>query len=229
MGVRCVLNPYRSRQWANFKNEVIEIDGGKCTSCSRSKAHGAVLQVHHRQYISDRMPWEYPHELCFTLCSRCHAAEHGIIPPNFGWSYAGWEDLGSLIGTCDCCGTAIRYSFLIDHPNWFPLEVGTVCCDNLTSEQVASGVMDSQRRYRARLKTFSKSKRWHSLTEDIHNIRYKNCFIQVLKESDGFRLRIDQINGKLRFDDLDSAKAAVFRGIEDGSIRKYVSKHSKRT
>lgn len=223
------MDLYRSRQWKNFKNEVIEIDGGKCTECGRSKDDGIVLQVHHRKYLSGRKPWDYPYDLCYTLCRGCHAAEHGIIPPKFGWSYAGWEDLGSLIGTCDCCGTAIRYSFLIDHEKWFPLEVGEVCCDNLTSEQVAGGIMDSQRRYRARLKTFMKSRRWHSLTENIYNIRHKDHFIQILRERDEYRIRVNQIYGKQRFGDLASAKAAVFHGIESGAIQKYVSRQRNRT
>ena len=223
------MNPYRSRRWAEFKDEIIRIDGGRCTECGRSKADGVVLQVHHRKYLPNRKPWEYPYELCFTLCKGCHAAEHGIIPPKFGWSYAGWDDLGSPVGTCECCGKAIRYTFLIDHPKWLPLEVGEVCCDNLTSEQAASGVIDSQRRYRARLATFLKSKRWHSLIKGVHAISYKHNFIQIHKEADGFCIRINQIKGRRRFDELDDAKKAIFQGVENGSIQNYVSKHRKHT
>jgi hypothetical protein len=221
------LDRYRSRQWYDFKNEVIKIDRGQCTCCGRSKADGVVLQVHHREYLPGRKPWEYPYELCFTLCSGCHAAIHGIIPPKFGWSHAGWDDLGSLDGTCDCCGQSIRYVFLIDHPSWHPLEVGEECCGNLTSEQAARGGLDSERRYRARLKTFLSSTRWCSLLTGIYIIRHEGRLIQIHRELDGFHIRIDGVEGRLRFDHLDAAKTAIFQGMENGRIQRYVAKYRK--
>ncbi|MCX7257277.1 MAG: hypothetical protein NTZ64_11205 [Polaromonas sp.] len=127
------MKPYRSREWKIFRNEVIRLDGGACSNCGKTASDGAILQVHHKQYFSGRSPWDYPYNLCETLCKGCHAAEHGLIPPKFGWEHVGWDDLGELNGICECCGTSIRYIFLVQHPKWNPMEVGEICCDNLTS------------------------------------------------------------------------------------------------
>jgi len=37
-----------------------------------------MLSVHHRYYVSGRMPWEYP-DWCFkTLCKQCHEGAHDL-------------------------------------------------------------------------------------------------------------------------------------------------------
>ena len=154
------MKPYRSTDWKEFRNDVIRLDGGVCVRCSRGPSDGVVLQVHHKQYLFGHKPWEYPYELCETLCRGCHAAEHGKIMPRFGWDQVGWDDLGDLTGKCDYCGTEIRYVFLIQHKKWHTMEVGEICCDNLTCSQVASEHMESIRRFSARRKRFVSSSRW---------------------------------------------------------------------
>lgn len=154
------MDAYRSKDWHSFRREVVRLDNQACTLCGRKESEEVILQVHHKQYLQGRKPWEYPYQLCMTVCKGCHAAEHGIIPPKFGWEHVGWDDLGNLDGTCECCGKSIRYVFLVTHKAWTSMEVGEVCCDNLTSTQVASGVMESRRRYSTRLKTFISSTRW---------------------------------------------------------------------
>lgn len=148
------MKSYRNSQWDEYRRKVIILDGSICSACKRSEANGVVLQVHHKSYITGLAPWEYPFHMCETLCKGCHAAEHGIIPPKFGWEYLGHDDLGDLIGTCECCGSALRHSFLIQHTKWGTMEVGTVCCDNLTSSEIATNLIESQRRYNDRLKRF---------------------------------------------------------------------------
>jgi hypothetical protein len=130
------MHHYCTADWRAFRAKVIDLDGGICLTCGRNKANGAVLQVHHKQYLPGHKPWEYPFELCETMCSGCHAALHGHVPPRFGWEHAGWDDLGDLTGTCECCGTSIRYVFMLQHPKWYAMEVGEICCDNLTSTQL---------------------------------------------------------------------------------------------
>lgn len=144
------MKQYRTAEWKAFRKRVIDLAGGVCSKCKRDDLDGLVLQVHHLFYVAGRAPWEYNPEDCAVLCKGCHAAEHGIIAPFFGWDFHGWDDLGGLYGTCDCCGKSLRYLFLVGHPKWGTMEVGETCCDNLTSTQAASGHMDSRRRYISR-------------------------------------------------------------------------------
>lgn len=41
-----------------------------------------ILQVHHKKYIQERMPWEYAEEDLITLCNECHNIYHSesLIP-----------------------------------------------------------------------------------------------------------------------------------------------------
>jgi hypothetical protein len=120
------MKQYRKNDWAVFRKEIIELDGGVCKKCNRSESDGVILQVHHKEYIRGKLPWEYPYQMCETLCKGCHAEEHGRVPPKSGWEYCGSNDLGDLNGTCELCGTSIRYVFYVSHEKWPTLEVGTV-------------------------------------------------------------------------------------------------------
>ena len=40
------------------------------------KPEQIVLQVHHKYYILDKLPWDYPNESLITLCISCHQKEH---------------------------------------------------------------------------------------------------------------------------------------------------------
>jgi len=222
------VRPYRTAEWAAFRAEVIRLDGGACLSCGRGPADGVVLQVHHKQYIPGHSPWEYPHEYCETMCAGCHAAKHGYIPPKFGWEHAGWDDLEDLVGTCECCGTAIRYVFLIQHPDWRTLEVGEICCDNLTSTQVASGFMESRRRYAERLKRFVSSPRWLVRPGNVHHIIQKRLTLEVVPKNGSYFLRIEWRPGKVTFPTVLDAKAKAFELIESGAIDAYLRKLRER-
>ena len=68
-----MANPYADRQWAAFREKVVNLDGAMCVECGRTRSDGVVLQVHHRQYIRGRKPWEYDYADCETLCKGCHA------------------------------------------------------------------------------------------------------------------------------------------------------------
>lgn len=223
--IALLVDSYRSKDWKKFRDEVIRLDGNACSKCERTSADGAVLQVHHKHYLPGRKPWQYAYDACYTLCSGCHAAEHGIIPPKFGWEHAGWEDLGDLIGKCDCCGTAIRYSFMVSHADWHPMEVGEVCCDHLTSSQVASSHMESKRRYSSRLKRFVSSSRWSAYSNGKNLITHKGFSITITPAPDGYRTSVNGTMGKARHENLLGAKAAIFEVIESGKMRAYFSKH----
>lgn len=217
------MHPYRTADWAAFRAEVIRLDGGACLTCGRSQSDGAILQVHHKQYLPGHKPWEYAFELCETICSGCHAALHGHIPPKFGWEHIGWDDLEDLNGTCECCGTSIRYVFMLQHPKWRPMEVGEICCDNLTSSQVASGFMESKRRYADRLKRFVGSSRWSVRPGDVHHIRQKKLNLEIVPKDGSYLLRVDWQPGKLRFASVNEAKAKAFEIIESGKAQEYLA------
>ena len=154
--------------------------------------------------------------MCETLCKGCHAAEHGIIPPKKGWEYCGNDDLEDLIGTCEACGSSIRHVYYIDHPNWPTLEVGTVCCDNLTGTNTAS----SLRRLQDRKNKFINSKRWKQVDQN-YQIKQKKVDVLIYKEAGGYKLSMNQVNGKMRFQSLVDAKEKVFDFIDSGEAEEF--------
>jgi len=50
----------------------MERDGFICQSCGDETN---TLNVHHKYYIKDKKPWEYPDNLLITLCEICHECE----------------------------------------------------------------------------------------------------------------------------------------------------------
>lgn len=222
------MDGYRTTDWAAFRAAVIRRDGGACTHCGRGSADGVVLQVHHAEYMPGRKPWAYPAALCITMCKGCHAALHGHIPPKFDWEHIAWDDLGDLIGTCECCGTAIRYVFMISHRKWRPMEVGQHCCDNLTSTQVATDILESKLRYAARLRRFLASPKWREGFNGEINIRHCKRVIRVVPKDGQFCLVIDLNGGKAQYPTLDDAKAKAFEVLESGAFDKYLARRRVR-
>lgn len=215
-------------RWNKFRIEVIELDGGVCVRCGRGPNDGAVLQVHHKKYINGKLPWDYPYKLCETLCKGCHAAEHGKIPPKTGWIYLSEDDLGDLSGACEYCGNGIRYSFLISHENWEPMEVGTVCCDNLTGTQLASNHMESIQRFDRRRSRFVSSLRWKEQRK-IFSISQKGIGVELRLSPEGFHIYMDGYKGKKVFATVEPAKAAVFDVIENGQAERFLLQRKRKS
>lgn len=214
------MNHYAKRQWQEFRDNVIESDGNRCTVCGR---HGSevVLQVHHKQYIRGRKPWEYGTKDCVTMCKGCHAAEHGHIMPQHGWEYSGQEDLGDLIGTCECCGNSIRHVFYVFHEKWGTAEVGTYCCDNLTDTEIASNLIESKNRQKGRLKRFLDSPRWVQ-EGNIYKIIQTNFEVEIEDLGDNFSLTIHNQKSKRIYLTLDAAQKAAFDAIDSGKLHDYL-------
>jgi len=208
------MDEYRSRDWASFRREVIAFAGGTCSGCGRSPAEGAVLQVHHREYIAGRKAWQYPHSLCDVVCRGCHAAEHGLIPPTHGWEHVGWDDLGGLDGACDYCGTEIRYVFFVQHPKWVAMEVGEVCCDNLTSTPVATDFLKARKARAHRLDTFLSSTRWTEHPIGNFRIDHKGACLWISPAGGGFKLCVNTKLGQVVFPTAREAKIKAFEVIE---------------
>src|SRR6266487_4991264 len=213
-------NFYDKVRWEAFRTEVIELDDNKCVRCHRRPMDGVILQVHHKRYLRGRMPWDYPYELCETLCKGCHAEEHGFIPPKTGWDYLGEEDLGDLSGKCEYCGTDIRYVFHINHPDWVPMEVGIICCDNLTGTEIASNEMESLRRFISRRSRFVCSSRWKQ-QDGRSKILQKGICVDIRPSLSGFRIHMNGHHGRKVYTTAQKAKHAAFEVLENGRAEGY--------
>ncbi len=167
--------------------------------------------------------WDYPHDCCETLCKGCHAEEHGITLPRFGWEFIGHNDLGDVVGTCEYCGTSIRHVFLIQNENWVSLEVGTICCDHLTDTRVASDFVDSERRFNERRKRFVSSSRWRKDPSGGLCIRKNKIKVEILRLDASFRIYMNGRRGKNHILlQLLEAKMKAFDSIETGAAGRYL-------
>lgn len=218
------MQPYRSKEWREFRAAVIRLDGGQCQRCGRSGTDGATLHVHHKIYRKGWLPWEYALDDCETLCGGCHAEHHGKIPPKVGWEFAGYDDLGDLIGRCDLCGTEIRHVFLVYHSNWPAMEVGEICCDHLTCTELASNHMESIRRFNDRRKRFVSSTRWEQYRLGQEFIMQNRILVEVRASPRGFQLRMNGKQGKRFFGDAISAKAHAFDVLESAEHSQFIDR-----
>jgi hypothetical protein len=60
--------------WRKKRDEVFSKLGRTCSKCSSD----INLEIHHKTYSLDKMPWEYPLENFVVLCEKCHKNHHGI-------------------------------------------------------------------------------------------------------------------------------------------------------
>lgn len=214
---------YADKKWAIFRERVIELDGGVCIVCGRRRPE-VVLQVHHKQYISGRKPWQYDYSDCETLCRGCHAREHGEIRPDLGWEYIGEDDLGDLAGSCELCGTAIRYVHYVLHEHWEQMGVGTNCCDTLTGTREAT----EARRRLGRLRRFLSSSKWNGESEH-QTIKFRGFQLAVVLEPAGYKLVVDNVLGKKLFETASHAKEFAFDFIDSGQAKEYAEQRRHRS
>lgn len=59
-------------QWKEKRLEILKRDSYKCLVCKSEKQ----LNVHHRIYIGNRLPWKYHNSYLATLCRKCHESIH---------------------------------------------------------------------------------------------------------------------------------------------------------
>jgi hypothetical protein len=202
--------------------EMLEREGHCCSTCGASSDSGAVLQVHHKQYITGRMPWQYKYDECEVLCKGCHGAEHGLIKPKVGWTCIGEDDLGEPSGTCDNCGNSIRHECYVTHPHWEPMAVGTDCCDNLTGTSIAS----EKRKLKERSDRFVTSSRWR-MTSYGATICQKGIDLSIVIMHGKFRLSLRGTLGKKAFDSIDDAKRFAFQFIESGEAQRWLARRRR--
>ena len=225
------MQGYQSKCWQEFRREVIELDGASCGQCHRNEPD-VVLQVHHKVYIPDRLPWQYAYDDCETLCKGCHAAEHGKIPPKSGWQYLGYEDLGEVSSNCELCGSNFRYQFFVYHKDWGSLQVGRLCCNALTGSEIASEQIDRQSKFDERKLRFINSKRWIEIS-GRSIIRQHGIRVEITKTDGCYHIQLDKFQGRESFETLETAKTHVFNIIENGRAQIFLNRrgdiHGART
>jgi 5-methylcytosine-specific restriction endonuclease McrA len=59
-------------RWQKKRLELLNRDKWTCQVCL-SEEH--TLHIHHRRYVKELLPWEYPDHMMVTLCEFCHANE----------------------------------------------------------------------------------------------------------------------------------------------------------
>lgn len=218
-----MVNLYADKKWGAFRERVIVLDGGICVECGRGRSDGVVLQVHHKQYISGRKPWEYDYADCETLCRGCHAREHGEIRPDTGWEYVGEDDLGDRVGNCELCDTAIRYVHYVQHEHWEQMGVGTDCCDALTGTREAT----EARRRLGRFRRFLASSKWKA-DGGSYAIRYRAFELAIVPDRAGCKLIIDGVTGRKAYKTVLDAKEFVFDFIDSGQASEFAERRKLR-
>lgn len=211
---------YNNPKWQEYRESIILRDGERCARCDRSRNFGAILQVHHLEYLPHKMPWEYPDHYCITLCKACHAEEHGKIPPRFGWSYIGFDDLGEDGGSnCEACGTEIRYQHWVRHEDWGMLSVGSVCCERMTDEVRASEIEHSYKSNMQKQFRFVESPRWRETKKGNWRIRHKGHLLICVSTLNRWRVCVmpngmDRfVYGEKDFGSLAEAKKGAWRAF----------------
>lgn len=219
-----IVKSYRHREWLRFRSEIIRLHDRKCSGCGRGAEDGTVLQVHHKRYIFGRSPWEYGHSDCEVLCKGCHAKEHGLIMPQYGWKWVGTDDLGEVSSNCELCDEPIRYVYAIEHPSWGAMAVGTDCCDKLTQTSEASEYHVKHTKMIDARKRFIASKRWQKI--GISDVRIVRRGIEVIihQDDDGFLIILDGITGKTRYETQIEAKIRAFDFIQSGEAAEFLNR-----
>lgn len=218
---------YRQRAWKAFCAEQIKLHGGVCAHCLRP-APDVVLQVHHRSYVAGRMPWEYPYNECDVLCRGCHAKEHGIIKPSKDWEIIGQDDLGSVSGECEHCGTDLRYTHMVFHRNWGAMIVGAVCCDKLTETTIGSESHREFLRYVDRRKRFIDSPKWDISSDGTMSIARRGIAIEIVPIGNGdFHFNLDNVRGKVIYETLLDAQICAFDFVESGKATEYLDRRRR--
>jgi hypothetical protein len=64
-------------RWQQKRLKIFERDGWSCQQCHSTKE---TLHVHHRRYLPNTEPWDYPDKLLVALCEFCHQREYDEMP-----------------------------------------------------------------------------------------------------------------------------------------------------
>lgn len=60
---------YQDKRWYELSKKIKARDKNTCQMCGRNDLP---VSVHHKVYIQNRNPWEYPDKDLICVCDRCH-------------------------------------------------------------------------------------------------------------------------------------------------------------
>ena len=66
------LEKFKDPRWQKTRLKILTRDGWACQICEDGDS---TLHVHHRYYLPNKEPWEYPEDAFITLCETCHENE----------------------------------------------------------------------------------------------------------------------------------------------------------
>lgn len=118
---------------------------------------------------------------------------------------------------CENCQTKIKHCFLIFHPQWGTIQVGTVCCDRLTTTSYAT----DQRGMEGKRKRYLNPENWQKTDKGNMHRRYKGRHILVFEKEGSYSLKIEETFGRKKFTTQEEALNHAFSIIHDGRLRRY--------
>ena len=131
-----------------------------------------------------------------------------------GWVEENVHDLGRPIGSCDWCGTAIRYEHLLRHDEkGLKAIAGVKCASYLTGDpEYCIGSEKKARARTRRYQTWMRSSRWK---RNRNGNWYRTGVLIFKLPNDGrWRLRIGKRWGELEYERLCDAKKQAFLYLE---------------
>ena len=69
-------------RWQKKRLEILNRDAFTCRLCGDAEEE---LHVHHRWYVSGRLPWQYPRVAYLTVCAPCHQDIKKGAPYDCDW------------------------------------------------------------------------------------------------------------------------------------------------
>lgn len=76
MKEKSYLEHLKDPRWQKKRLEIMQRDQFRCRECGDGTSE---LNVHHKIYIENKKPWEYPDLLLVTLCNPCHKKIHSMM------------------------------------------------------------------------------------------------------------------------------------------------------
>ena len=113
-------------RWQKKRLEILQRDDFTCRICKDTES---TLMVHHKTYLKDTEPWDYPDNYFVTLCESCHESEKEQMNEAMGYLIediklkfpasdvltiaCAFNNLDCKHG-CDLTANAISYAFQSD-------------------------------------------------------------------------------------------------------------------
>lgn len=144
--------------------------------------------------------------------------------PQSGWTLVSSDDLGELCGNCELCDEDLRYVYLISHPTWGFMAVGTDCCDRLTETEEANAILAETKKRNQRRKNFLSSKKWKSCESGNISIRKSGRLICIALLNGHYRITMGDAEGKIEYETQLDAQVRAFEFFDSGDYLEFFAK-----